>query len=91
MNVWDTQESVQEACIENFNPQVINRNIIVIKKMEKWSHWCVSCSVGAKYEDRPLIWSAVPSSLTADSTVHPISSISALTTGPCTVFNLRCA
>ena len=42
--------------------------------MEKWSHWCVSCSVGAQYEDHPLIWSTVPSSLIADSTVHPVSS-----------------
>ena len=70
-----TPEASWKACIENFNPQVINRNIIVIKKMEKWSHWCVSCSVGAQYEDHPLIWSTVPSSLIADSTVHPVSSI----------------
>ena len=34
MTVWDTQESVQEACLENFNPQVINRNKITRRKME---------------------------------------------------------
>ena len=33
-NVWDTQESVQGACTENFNPQVINRNRITRRKME---------------------------------------------------------
>ena len=34
MTVWDTQESVQEACLENFNPQVINRNMTTRKKIE---------------------------------------------------------
>ena len=32
--VWDTKESVQEACTENGNPQVINRNTITRNKME---------------------------------------------------------
>ena len=32
-NIWDTEESVQEACTKNFNPQVINRNI-TRRKME---------------------------------------------------------
>ena len=34
-NIWDMQESVQEACFENFNPWVIKRNTITGKKMEK--------------------------------------------------------
>ena len=34
--IWDTQESVQEACFENFNPRVIKRNTITGKKMEKY-------------------------------------------------------
>ena len=34
-NIWDTQESVQEGCFENFNPLVIKRNIITRKKMGK--------------------------------------------------------
>ena len=28
-NLWDTEESVQKACFENFNPWVIKRNTFV--------------------------------------------------------------
>ena len=34
-NIWDTEESVQKACFESFNPWVIKRNTITGKKMEK--------------------------------------------------------
>ena len=34
-NIWDTEESVQDACFENLNPWVIKRNTIIRKKMEK--------------------------------------------------------
>lgn len=55
-----------EACIEKFSPQVINRNVL-LKNMEQRFHQCISCSAGLQREAHPLIWSTVPSSLTAES------------------------
>ena len=69
-NIWDTEESVQEACFENFNQQVIKRNTTTGKKMEKTSHWYVSCSPGPERKDPPLKGSAVPSSDSREYSSH---------------------
>lgn len=86
-NIWDTWGSVQSACIENFNPQVINRNAIIRDKAV--NHLTgVSCIAGPQREDHPLTVSTVPSSLTADSTAHTlILASSALNTEPCSVYS----
>lgn len=35
-----------EACFEKFNPEGINRNMILIKNMEKWFHQCICTLLG---------------------------------------------
>lgn len=55
-----------EACIEKFNPRVINRNVI-LQTMEQWFHQCILCGAGLQRETHPLTWLTVPSSLIAES------------------------
>lgn len=83
VHIGISPRALWEVCVENVNPQVINRNIIVIKRMEKWFHWRVSCSAGPQRESHPLTGLTAPSFLTAESTAHTlIPAPSAFSSGP---------
>ena len=45
-----------------------------MKEDGKLSHLCISCSAGPQREDHPLTGSTAPSSHTAESTAHTVSS-----------------
>ena len=72
-NIWDTEESVQEACFENFNPQVIKRNTIIRKKLEKHLIGVFPAVLGLNMKIL-LSKSQLFPALTAESTAHTISS-----------------
>ena len=72
-NIWDTEESVQEACFENFNPQVIKRNTITGKKMEKHLIGVFPEVLGLNVKILHSKGQLFPA-LTAESTAHTISS-----------------
>ena len=72
-NIWDMQESVQEACFENFNPWVIKRNTITGKKMENHLTGVFPAVLGLNIKILLSKGWLFPA-LTAESTAHTVSS-----------------
>ena len=72
-NIWDTQESVQEACFENFKPWVIKRNTITGKKMENHLTGVFPAVLGLNIKILLSKGWLFPA-LTAESTAHTVSS-----------------
>ena len=72
-NVCDTQESVQEACIENINPQVINRNRITRRKMKNHLISAFPAVLGLSVKII-LSQSRLFLALTQQGTAHTVSS-----------------
>ena len=70
-NIWDTEESVQEACFENFNPRVIKRNTIIRKKLEKHLIGVFPVVLGLNMKILLSKGQLFPA-LTAESTAHTI-------------------
>jgi len=87
-NIWDTEESVQEACFENLNPWVIKRNTIIRKKMEKHLIGVFPAVLGLNMK---ILLSEVSCSQLwkQRAQLTPFPAPSALTTGPEVVI-LRC-
>ena len=72
-NIWDTEESVQEACFENFNPRVIKRNTIIRKKLEKHLIGVFPVVLGLNMKILLSKGQLFPA-LTAESIAHTVSS-----------------
>ena len=72
-NIWDMEESVQEACFENFNPRVIKRNTIIRKKLEKHLIGVFPGVLGLNMKILLSKGQLFPA-LTAESTAHTVSS-----------------
>ena len=87
MNVWDTQESVQEACIENFNPQVINKNMITRKKMENHLIGAFSAVLGLSVKIILSQGRLLPALTQQRAQLTLFPAPSALTTGHCDVYS----
>ena len=67
------EESVQEACFENFNPRVIKRNTMIRKKMEKHLIGVFPAVLGLNMKILLSKGQLFPA-LTAESTAHTVSS-----------------
>ena len=72
-NIWDTEESVQEACFENLNPWVIKRNTIIRKKLEKYLIGVCPGVLGLNMKILLSKGQLFPA-LIAESTAHTVSS-----------------
>ena len=72
-HIWDMEESVQEACFENFNPRVIKRNTIIRKKLEKHLIGVFPGVLGLNMKILLSKGQLFPA-LTAESTAHTVSS-----------------
>ena len=85
-HIGTSSRALWGAWTKTYNPWVINRNMILIKKMGNGLTAVFPAVLG---EDHPLTGSTVPSSQTANSTALLFPTHSNLTTEPCTVFILR--
>ena len=87
MNVWDTQESVQDACTENFNPQVIHRNKITRRKMGNHLICAFPAVLGLSVKIILSQGRLLPALTQQRAQLTLFPAPSALTTGPCSVYS----